>query len=237
MSNGWDSSAQAWVVEQGEAGDWSRQFILFPIFRAFLAGHVGKSALDVGCGEGQLVRLAHGLGVCTTGLDSSEALLAIARQRDAGGAYVEGVAEALPFDDGAFDLVLSCVALIDIPDIDRAILEMARVLRPGGRALVANTNCFFSAGLPEGWIYDAQNHAISFAIDRYLEAREIVSEWRGIRVINHHRPLSAYMSAFLDAGLILRRFEEPVAASDRPQKDARHNRVPYFSVMEWEKPG
>ncbi|MEM9049858.1 MAG: class I SAM-dependent methyltransferase [Pseudomonadota bacterium] len=236
MSNGWDRSAEAWVTEQGTAGDWSRRHILFPRFLAFLGSHAGKTALDIGCGEGQLTRLAKAAGIATTGLDLSAALLTVARARDGEGAYVRGDAAALPFRDASFDLALSCVALLDIPAFENAIFEMARILRPGGRALVANTNSIFSAGLPKGWRYGADGVPLDFGIDRYLARREILSEWRGIRVVNHHRPLSAYISAFLQAGLILRAFEEPAVQSDRPVKDARHNRVPYFCVMEWEKP-
>ncbi|MEM9197353.1 MAG: class I SAM-dependent methyltransferase [Pseudomonadota bacterium] len=233
---GWSRSASAWVTEQGAEGDWSRRHILFPIFRAFFARHRGKTALDIGCGEGQLVRLARADGIEASGLDVTPALLERARNLDPQGCYREGRAEALPFANASFELVLSCVALVDIPDIDRAIPEMARVLRPGGRMLVANTGSQFSAGLPDGWRYDAAGQPQTFGIDHYLEPREIVSEWRGISVLNHHRPLSAYLQRFLAAGLVLRAFDEPAARSDRPEKDARHNRVPYFCVMEWERP-
>lgn len=232
----WEGSAEAWIAEQGETGDWARRWILFPIFREVLSARPGTRALDVGCGEGQLCRLARDLGVGITGLDPTRALLGTARARDPGGAYVEGRAEALPFPDAAFDLVLSCVALVDIADVGRAIPEMARVLRPGGRALVANTHSLFSAGQPRGWIRDMAGRPLHYPVDDYLEPRSFRAEWRGIAIDNHHRPLAAYMAAFLGAGLILRRFEEPAARSDDPGKDARHDRMPYFVVMEWEKP-
>ncbi|MEL6234993.1 MAG: SAM-dependent methyltransferase, partial [Pseudomonadota bacterium] len=105
------------------------------------------------------------------------------------------------------------------------------------RMLVANIGSQFSAGLPTGWRYDAAGRPLNFGIDRYLERREVLSEWRGISVVNHHRPLSDYLQRFLAAGLILRGFDEPAARSDLPEKDARYNRVPYFCVMEWERPG
>ncbi|HTL28869.1 MAG TPA: methyltransferase domain-containing protein, partial [Tepidisphaeraceae bacterium] len=57
-----------------------------------------------------------------------------------------------PFADGAFDLVVSYLSLVDIPGLDRAISEMARVLRPGGALLVANLASHNTAG---HWLRDA----------------------------------------------------------------------------------
>jgi hypothetical protein len=55
-------------------------------------------------------------------------------------------------------------------------------------------------------------------------------------VLNHHRPLSSYLTALLDAGLILRFFAEPAASGDPPaSRAAAYERVPWFMVMEWTK--
>jgi hypothetical protein len=63
------------------------------------------------------------------------------------------------------------------------------------------------------------------------------TEYRGIRVRNHHRPLTSYMSALLGAGLRLSYFDEPSPGADAiPRKAARYRRVPWFLVMEWVKP-
>ena len=62
-------------------------------------------------------------------------------------------------------------------------------------------------------------------------------EYRGIRIRNHHRPMSTYMRALLDAGLCLSYFDEPVPGADAmPKKAASYRRVPWFLVMEWVKP-
>jgi hypothetical protein len=60
--------------------------------------------------------------------------------------------------------------------------------------------------------------------------------WRGIRIRNWHRPLSAYMALLLQHGLALRYFSEPSPTGGDPQKAERYRRVPYFHIMEWEKP-
>jgi len=153
------------------------------------------------------------------------------------GAYVWGSAERLPFTGAAFDLVVSYITLVDIPDYRAAIAECARVLRPGGRFVVANLS-FVTAASP--WVKDAQGRRLHRALDRYVEESAQVYEWSGIRITNFHRPLSHYMQAYLGAGLELRAFVEPVPADDSLRKDPYFEdwyRVPEFTVMAWEKRG
>ncbi len=66
-----------------------------------------------------------------TGVDPTLGLLDSARRRDPLGTYVEAFAEKLPFKSESFDLAISYLSMIDIPDVETAIPEMARVLKPG----------------------------------------------------------------------------------------------------------
>lgn len=132
MENGWQDSAEAWVADQGEYGDFGRRYVLDPVMLPRALARGPRNALDVGCGEGRFCRMLKSQGVDVVGVDPTPALLAAARARDIQGTYVDAFAEQLPFDDEAFDLVVSYLSLIDIPDIQSAIPEMARVLRPGG---------------------------------------------------------------------------------------------------------
>jgi ubiquinone/menaquinone biosynthesis C-methylase UbiE len=103
-------------------------------------------ALDIGCGPGlQAVRLArHGLRVCAA--DFSPAALGQAERtvEAAGLADRVEVVQAdlldLPFPDGRFDLVLCWGVLMHIPDVERAIAELCRVVAPGGSAVVGEGN-------------------------------------------------------------------------------------------------
>ncbi|MCB1519149.1 MAG: class I SAM-dependent methyltransferase [Hyphomicrobiaceae bacterium] len=100
----------------------------------------GKRLLDVGCGDGVFsVRLAQA-GADVTGLDLDPRGLAAARRRatEAGLTIVlaEGDAQSLPFADGAFDIVVAVTVLCFVPAPERAVREMARVLRPGGRLVI-----------------------------------------------------------------------------------------------------
>jgi ubiquinone/menaquinone biosynthesis C-methylase UbiE len=151
MDNGWESSAQAWIDSIGERGDWGRQHVLDPVMLGRVAnGHFGN-ALDVGCGEGRFCRMLKAAGVRATGIDPMRRFIDVARQRDPEGDYRLGNAEALEFADASFDLVVSYITLVDIPDFRAAIREMARVLRPGGSLLIANLTGYISACLDRDW--------------------------------------------------------------------------------------
>ncbi|MGA2493101.1 MAG: methyltransferase domain-containing protein [Roseiarcus sp.] len=97
----------------------------------------GACMLDVGCGDGALACAAAKRGADVVGVDPEPAMLEAARSRarsdGVAATFLEGRAERLPFPDGAFDVVAAVTVLCFIPDAVRALREMARVLRPGGR--------------------------------------------------------------------------------------------------------
>src|SRR6266581_1282352 len=82
-------------------------------------------------------RLRNELGVTVIGVDQSERMVEL--QRSKGIDARVGDVQKLPFADGEFDVALAAWMLYHVPDLDRGLAELARVLRPGGR-LVAVTN-------------------------------------------------------------------------------------------------
>ncbi len=101
----------------------------------------GRDVLDVGCGEGGLARRLAWAGARVVGLDPQPAPLQRARAAEAEGPaprYVQGAAEALPFEDAVFDVVLFFNSLHHVPvgAMDGAIEQAARVLRPAGTLYV-----------------------------------------------------------------------------------------------------
>lgn len=236
MSHGWDQSAAAWINHLGSDGDYGRRFVLDAPMLARVRGRGFRNALDVGCGEGRFCRMLAAEGIATTGIDPTVALIARAKEIHPDGDYRIAGAEAMNLPPASFDLVVSYVSLVDIPDLDAAVAQMESVLTAGGTLLIANSTSFNTAAMPKGWRRPLLG-APCFSIDRYLDEREIPAVWNGISITNYHRPLKRYMQALLAAGLLLRHFDEPEPVGGPADKAARYRRVPYFHIMEWQKPG
>ena len=96
------------------------------------------TVVDVGCGEGRdVVALRRRLGWAVVGLDPVARHLELARAAGGRARFAAGGVEALPLADGTVDLVWCREVLSHVRELDRAFAEVRRVLRPGGRAVVA----------------------------------------------------------------------------------------------------
>jgi SAM-dependent methyltransferase len=155
-----------------------------------MLGHLaGRHVLDVGCGDGALAAALLPGGAVVTGIDLDAAMLAAARRRWEGASLhlVQGRAEALPFAEGTFDRVLAVTLLCFVGEAERAVAEMARVLRPGGRLVVGELGRFSlwaAQRRVRGWRGDPVWHAATFRtagdLARLVQAAGLdVSETRG----------------------------------------------------------
>jgi SAM-dependent methyltransferase len=121
--------------------DWERLAgRLAPVHEELVRGlepREGERWLDVATGTGDVAFLAARAGAVVTGLDLSEPLLEIARERAAheglAVSFDLGDAQRLPYDDASFDVVSSSFGVIFAPDSGAAAGELGRVVRPGGR--------------------------------------------------------------------------------------------------------
>jgi SAM-dependent methyltransferase len=89
--------------------------------------------LDLCCGHGNVSAALLSRGCQVIGIDFSPAMLAFARARAPKATFIEADAQALPFDDAEFDIVVSNLGVCHVPDQPRALAEARRVLRPGGK--------------------------------------------------------------------------------------------------------
>jgi demethylmenaquinone methyltransferase/2-methoxy-6-polyprenyl-1,4-benzoquinol methylase len=108
-------------------------------WRRLAAGAVvrpGDRVLDAACGTGDLALAAERAGGVVTALDFSDRMLERARRKSGTVEWVRGDVLSLPFGDAAFDAVTIGFGIRNVADLERGLLELARVLRPGGRVAV-----------------------------------------------------------------------------------------------------
>ena len=144
MSTAPDQTAKVLRAWEKTAAGYDKQIAFFEKIwfgggREWLGARAEGRVLEVAIGTG-LNLPQYPADATVTGIELSPAMLAIAKQRAAGlgrdvGLHT-GDAEALPFDDAAFDTVVCALSLCTIPDPAAAIGEMNRVLVPGGRLLL-----------------------------------------------------------------------------------------------------
>lgn len=116
----------------------------FEYFGRYLPDLADKEVLDVGCGGGYTCEYLDDLGAVVTGVEVNSDLVTAARAHaeEVGKdiRYVDGIAEALPFEDDSFDVVTCVDVLEHVDDVELAVSEIARVLRPGGWFLYDTIN-------------------------------------------------------------------------------------------------
>ena len=218
---GWDQMTDWWDANIGDEGDlWHRTLIDPPLLH--LVGEVsGMRLLDLACGNGYLSRRFARQGATVTAVDANAPLIERARAREAqeplGITYhVADAAHLWMLEDGAFDLVVCNMALMDIENAAGAIQEVARVLRSKGRFVASLSHPCFDKVDTSGWeiehIYPKTT--IWRKMSNYREIAVADLPWQRVpgQIVYtraYHRPLSWYFRTLRAAGLVVAAFEEP----------------------------
>jgi SAM-dependent methyltransferase len=205
----WEDHAGWWQEGFTAGADPEYEEQILPMAARHLEGV--RRVLDVGCGEGQIARLAVGLGAAAVGVDPTSAQIGEARNRGGGPTYARAAAGHLPFRSAGFDAVVACLVFEHIADVDAAIAEVARVLTPGGRFLFFLNHPLLQTP-DSGWIDDQilDPPEQYWRIGPYLREDETIEEVeKGVFIPFIHRPLSRYVNALADVGLTVHRMEEP----------------------------
>lgn len=233
----WEEQAENWVRwARSSNGDAFRDYA--PSFYSLLPPPYGWT-LELGCGEGRVVRDLVQVGHRVVGVELSQTLVRYAAEADGTSCYVHGNASALPFSDGSFDLVVAYNSLMDIEDMPRAVAEVARVLRSGGRLCVSVTHPLNDAGT-----FVSGEGESPFVIEgSYLGKRDFEAKFErdGIEMTFSGWAYSfeEYFAAFEKAGLLTECLREPPAPDQAVQRDPaerRWQRVPLFAQIRALKP-
>ncbi|MCW2606228.1 MAG: Methyltransferase type 11 [Frankiales bacterium] len=210
----WDASAQEYYAEHGPfLGDvdllWCPEGLRET--DAHLLGDVdGRDVLEVGCGAAQGARWLAARGARVTAFDVSHGMLVQARALDARTGVsvrtVQADAQRMPFRDGAFDLVASAFGGLPFVDDSPGLWrEVARVLRPGGRAVFSTTH-------PTRWAFPDDPGPAGLTVRQsYFDRTPYVEvDDAGDAVyVEHHRTLGDRVREIVGAGLVLVDLLEP----------------------------
>ena len=236
---GWDAIAKAWQEER--YGDRFGTRLMWS-WRAseddlqVLGDIAGMRAIVLGCGGGQDAVALEKLGAVVTGVDQSPAQIAYAKKyamrNDAPNtSFVEGVIEDLSrFDDASFDLAVSIGVMEYIQDLDAALAEAARVLRPGG-VLTLSVRHPFDVIVQGGPPFVVTTSYWSSHHDRIRPVRR--DDAPAFR--SYMRTVQTWFDAVTAAGFAIERIIEPKEHELEPIADTLHDDwlelLPYMLII------
>jgi len=226
LSEFWEEQAEAWVRWARAPGHDSYWRFHRDRFLE-LVPPPGRLTVDAGCGEGRLARDLKELGHNVLAVDRSPTMVRFAREADPELDVREADAADLPLDDGAADLVVSFMSLMNTEDLEAAVREAARVLAPGGSYCVAVVHPLNTAGA-----FVSREPDAAFVIEgSYFQPTERVvpveRDGYEMTFLDVHRPLEDYFGALKQADLLVERLCEIPDTSDEEGAD-RWRRLPLF---------
>ena len=187
------------------AGEWQTLEPLLPDF-------AGKEVLDLGCGYGWhcIYAAEHGARQ-VTGIDLSDKMLAVARQKTSAPnvEYRCCAIEDADFADGSFDIVLSSLALHYVEDYVGVVQNVHRMLRPGGVFLFSCEHPVFTAEGSQEWYPGPGGAPLHWPVDRYFTEGRRTARFLGCDVVKYHHTLTTYVQTLLETGFVLRALVEP----------------------------
>jgi SAM-dependent methyltransferase len=238
LSRAWDEEAANWIAWARKPGHDSYWVFHRDAFLELVPEPTGRT-LDLGCGEGRLSRDLTALGHDVVGVDASPTMLAAAREAAPGLEMHQADAAALPFEDASFGLVVAFMSLQDVENLDGAIRECARVLRPNGRLCIAIVHPVNSAGT---WERDDAESPLVIArsyLGTFEYAETFSRDGLEMTFASVHRPLEAFTEALAGSGFVIERLREPALPEHaiRNERSARWRRIPLFLHIRAVKPG
>jgi SAM-dependent methyltransferase len=235
LNGEWIQLAPAWIREAREGHNASRKGLLDqPMLDA--CGNVsGLKILDCGCGEGRFCRILAERGAeFVLGVDLCEPMIAAARElQGEKDTYDIGDVQDLSFlENVRFDLAVSYLNQCDLLDFQSNTREVFRVLKPGGRFIIANVHPMRSAA--GVWCTAEDGTKQHVILDRYFDESARQWQMKGIDITNFHRTLSTYTHAYRESGFTIESIIEPMPEEKilelYPELDDER-RVPNFIIF------
>jgi ubiquinone/menaquinone biosynthesis C-methylase UbiE len=215
---GWDPVAAWYDKLVGEEGSDYHKHVILPATLKLLDPREGESVIDVCCGQGVLVRPLLETGIAHfTGVDASPKLIEAASRRHGGNPRVKLItADACQpgrWADGSHDAATCLMAVHDVPDPVAMFSNVAKSLKPGGRAVMVFMHPCFRIPRQSHWGWDAEHKIQYRRLDRYGSQLDIpITTHPGAKTgeltMFHHRPLADLLTALGQGGLAVVACEE-----------------------------
>jgi SAM-dependent methyltransferase len=214
----WSGLSETWLAELN--GDPTYETVVTPLLLDVLVPAAGSRYLDLGCGEGRLMRALARLGAVAHGLDVNEHLA-----RRAGVALVAEL-PTIPIRDDAYDGVYSVLSIEHVAGHAAVFDEAARVTRPGGVMALVMNHPFWTA--PESTPITDIDGEVLWRPGEYF-AEGVSSIWMGgAEVVFHHRSMQRLLNAAAESGWCLQRMIE------RPHHDLDdQSGIPRLLACRW----
>ena len=252
----WEANARAWTMQVRAGYDVYRDALNTPAFLDMLPPVRDLHGLDIGCGEGANTRQVARLGARMSAIDIAPTFIAHASEEEAraplGIDYRAADALALPFADGSFDFATAFMSMMDVARPERAVVEAARVLRPGGFFQFSILHpCFVPPSRKN--IRDEAGQPVAVQVARYFDGIDgEIESWYfsaateeerrafgPFRIPRFHRTLGQWVDMIVAAGLVLEKLGEPMANEElaAAEPHVADTRVaPIFLHMRTRKP-
>jgi len=212
----WDNVASWYDGLASDQGTDYHRGVVIPGTLKLLAAQRGESVLDIACGQGAVARALHETGARVTGVDLSPRLIEAARRRSAPGLrFIVGDARSITgLAPGSFDAAVCVLAAQNIDPIAPVFASAARLLRTHGRFVTVISHPAFRIPRQSRWKLDAGRKLLAREVDSYLSEMRIPIDMKPFKgpgreiTHTHHRPLQAYVTALVSAGMVVDALEE-----------------------------
>lgn len=247
----WGGVAEWYDELLSEDADSFQAKVILPNLVRILDPKPGMQVLDVACGQGFFTRALSAAGARATGCDISAELVMLAVQKSTNTIeYHVSPADALTFAaDGSFDAATIVLALQNIENLQGAVAECARVLKPGGRLILVMNHPAYRIPQRSSWGWDDKTASQYRRVDAYMSDSRIKIDMtpgekdpeKKRSTVSFHRPLQAYFKALNKAGLSATRLEEWIShrTSQKGPRQAEEDRIrkeiPMFLMLEAKK--
>ena len=246
MKTDWDNVA-SWYDTHLEGGDTYQAKVVAPNLLRILSLRKGETVLDLACGQGYFSRLMADTGAVVTGVDLSQELITMAKEKSSTITYRTASADSTGLSAQSVDTVVTVLAFENIKKIDETVAEIQRVLKKEGRFVLVMLHSAFRIPQHSDWGFDTKKDTQYRRVDRYLSEVKIdieLNPHKGAKKVTSttfHRPLQWYMKIFKKHGLVVTGMEEWISHKKsqpgprQKAEDMARKEFPLFMALELKK--